>query len=198
MVWRVLSDVIFSRYIKPDSTVVDVGAGYCEFINAVCASKKYAVDLNPETVAHAASDVTVITGDCRRMTDFKENSVDIVFSSNFLEHLPSKQIITEMLSESQRILRKGGKIILMGPNIRFLADIYWDFYDHTIPLSDRSISEALLLTGFSIEKVVPKFLPYTTKTSMPINETFLRLYLCIPMLRMLFGKQFLIIGQKAC
>jgi len=32
-VWRVLSRDVFSKWIGSDSSVLDLGAGYCEFIN---------------------------------------------------------------------------------------------------------------------------------------------------------------------
>ena len=35
----------FSRWIPADATVLDLGCGYCEFINAVRARKKYAMDV---------------------------------------------------------------------------------------------------------------------------------------------------------
>ena len=42
---------------------------------------------------------------------------------------------------------KGGTLLILQPNIRFLADEYWDFVDHQLPLSDRSVVEALELLG---------------------------------------------------
>jgi general stress protein 26 len=34
-IWRVLCSDFFQQYVKPDDTVLDVGAGYCEFINNI-------------------------------------------------------------------------------------------------------------------------------------------------------------------
>ena len=47
--WKTLCESFFSKYVSPDSTVVDIGAGYCEFINSIRARRRIAIDLNPET-----------------------------------------------------------------------------------------------------------------------------------------------------
>ena len=43
--WLALSKYL-SRYIPPDSTVLDIAAGECLFINNVVAGKKFAIDLD--------------------------------------------------------------------------------------------------------------------------------------------------------
>src|SRR5271166_3560014 len=46
-VWAVLCKSFFQRFIKNDNTILDLGCGWGEFINAIQAGKKYAMDLNP-------------------------------------------------------------------------------------------------------------------------------------------------------
>ena len=123
-------------------------------------------------------------------------SLDVVFTSNFFEHLPSKRALVDTLSEACRCLRPGGRIIAMGPNIRYVGGAYWDFWDHHLALSDTSLSEALELLGFGIERKVPRFLPYTMVNRRRAPALFVALYLkCRPAWH-LFGKQFLIIARK--
>jgi hypothetical protein len=96
-------------------------------------------------------------------------------------------------------LRPGGRFIVMGPNIRYAYREYWDYYDHLLPLSDSSLSEGLIQWGFEIERVIPRFLPYTMNNSLPINEMLIRLYLKLPLSWRIVGKQFLVIAtKKAC
>src|SRR5512142_2795385 len=47
--WEALCRGFFDRYVRPSDTVLDLGAGSCEFVNAIRAKEKIAVDLNPET-----------------------------------------------------------------------------------------------------------------------------------------------------
>src|SRR5690242_11833179 len=96
-VWRVLS-AYFSRWISPQDIVLDLGAGHCEFINAVECRLKYAMDLNPETGELANSDVTVIHQDCSQPWQVAASSLDVVFTSNFFEHLPSKMALERTLA----------------------------------------------------------------------------------------------------
>ena len=40
--WRVLCDDFFSRWVPPGSTVLDVAAGHCEFVNNIKAARRIA------------------------------------------------------------------------------------------------------------------------------------------------------------
>jgi SAM-dependent methyltransferase len=196
-IWRVLCADFFSRFVKPSDTVVDIGAGYCEFINNITAAKKIAVDLNPDVSRFANPDVTVINASCTAVERLESGSVDVVFMSNFLEHLPSKQMVLDTFREAHRMLRPGGKVVVLQPNIRFLPGEYWDFFDHHTPLTDRSLVEGLQLAGFEPEYVVPRFLPYTTKSRLPKSAALVKLYLKMPWVWPLFGKQAFVVARRA-
>lgn len=84
----------------------------------------------------------------------------------------------------------------MGPNIRFLADKYWDFWDHHIAISDRSIEEVIKLKGFKVDLNIPKFLPYSMSNGNQPPLLFLKLYLKIKPIWQLLGKQFFLIANK--
>ena len=89
-IWQVLCRHFFSRFVRPGDTVVDIGAGYCEFINNIECRVKYAVDLNPNVKRFANPGIHVINEPCTAVATLASDSVDVVFMSNFLEHLPSK------------------------------------------------------------------------------------------------------------
>ena len=194
--WRILTRNFFQQWVRPSDTVLDVGAGYCEFINSIQASRKYALDLNPATSSKAAPDVTVLPQDVSRSWAMDPETVNVVFSSNFFEHLPTRDDLQHCLQEIYRVLRPGGRLLAMGPNIRFCYDVYWDFFDHYLPLSDRSLAEALELAGFAIERVIPRFLPYTMKGKKPPADIFVRVYLGLPSCWRFLGKQFFVVASK--
>lgn len=195
-VWRVLTASFFQGWVQPTDAVLDVGAGYCEFINNIQAKRKCALDLNPATPLRAAADVEVLRQDVTAPWSVAQSSMDVVFSSNFFEHLPTKAALQHCLREIQRVLRPGGRLLAMGPNIRFCYDVYWDFFDHFLPLSDRSLAEALEITGMKVERVVPRFLPFTMKGTKPPPALLIRWYLQLPVFWRLLGKQFLIVARK--
>lgn len=58
-VWRAICEYL-QPLVPAEATVMDVGAGYCDFINQIRAREKYAVDLNPETSRWCASDVRFV------------------------------------------------------------------------------------------------------------------------------------------
>jgi SAM-dependent methyltransferase len=194
-VWKVLSRY-FQRWIRPTDTVLDLGAGYCEFINNISALHKLALDLNPVTPLKAADDVKVVSQDVTKNWAIETGSIDVVFTSNFFEHLPTKQDLSHCLSEIFRVLRPNGRLIAMGPNIRFCFDVYWDFFDHYLALSDRSIIEAIEIAGFDKELIIPRFLPFTMQGKRPAQSILVRWYLWLPLAWRILGKQFLLVARK--
>jgi len=195
-VWSVLVGDWFSRFVKQDAAVLDLGCGYGEFINTVSCGQKFAMDLNPDAPKFLGHDVKFLQQDCSARWDLPGASLDVVFTSNFFEHLPDKSALGRTLDEIHRCLREGGRLIAMGPNIKFLAGEYWDFWDHYVALTEASLKEALMTRQFEIEVCRPKFLPYTMASGPRYPVAFLRAYLKLPLAWSIFGKQFLVIARR--
>jgi len=197
-VWKILVEDFFARLIPHDSALLDLGCGWGEFINHASARRKYGMDLNPDCSAHLDSAVEFLNQDCTNKWDLPDESLDMVFTSNFFEHLPSKESLDETLHQASRCLKADGQIICLGPNIKFLGGQYWDFYDHYLPLTEMSLSEALQLNGFEVAQCIDRFLPYSMSTGrpMPLSTMLLKMYLRLPLAWRVFGKQFLVIGRK--
>lgn len=194
-VWKVLAP-FFSQWFPQNGSILDLGAGYCEFINNAQAGTKYAMDLNPDVGNRAASGITVLQQDCSLAWPIPEDHLDAVFTSNFLEHLPDKSTINSVLSNVYRHLKPGGRIISLGPNIKFLPGAYWDFYDHFVELTELSLAEALSNCNFEIEKCLDRFVPYTMSQGRQYPVWVLKLYLSSPWIWPFFGKQFLVVARK--
>ena len=194
-VWQFLAKY-FGQWVPRGGSVLDLGAGYCEFINNVDAAVKYAMDLNPDVHGRAGAAVNVIQQDCSEPWPLPEGTLDAVFTSNFLEHLPNKEGVRKTLSNAHRCLKPGGRLIAMGPNIKYIPGAYWDFFDHYVELTELSLAEGLANCGFEIDLQVGRFLPYTMSQGRQHPIWMLRLYLALPMVWPLFGGQFLVIGRK--
>jgi SAM-dependent methyltransferase len=194
-IWEVLCRHFFQRYVARDAAVLDLGAGFCEFINHIECGRKYAVDMDEHVRQHAAADVEVHLGRSDDLSWLAPQSLDAVFASNFFEHMTSKDMLLATLAEVHRVLRPGGRILILQPNIRFAYDVYWDFFDHHLPLSDRSMVEALAISGFRPLEVRPRFLPFTTKSALPQSPLLVRLYLMVPLAQRLLGKQMFIAAE---
>jgi SAM-dependent methyltransferase len=194
--WAVLCRDFFQRYVDPSAAILEVGAGYCEFSNAIRADRKTALDINPDVRSHAAPDVRAIIGSALDMTAIERSSQDVVFMSNFLEHLTRQEILT-VLRECARVLRPGGRLLILQPNIRYSWRDYWMFLDHVTAIDDRALCEALELNGYRIERCISRFLPYSTVSRFPKALFLVRIYLRVPLLWRMFGKQSLVVAEKA-
>jgi SAM-dependent methyltransferase len=194
-VWSTLTDY-FSRWIPSDSVVLDLGCGYCEFINQVQCSVKFGMDLNPEARKRASADVQILEQDCSKPWSVPPASLTTVFTSNFLEHLPTKTHVEETLMHAHAALKAGGCLIAMGPNVRLVPGAYWDFFDHYVALTDRSMKEILTKCGFELNLCLAKFLPYSMSQGRTYPLWMLRAYLSMPAVWPLFGRQFLVIARK--
>ena len=195
-VWSVLVRRFFQRFIPPRAVVLDLGAGWGEFIRHVQADRKLAMDLNPELPTRVGSGVEAIMQDCSAPWAVAPDSLDIVFTSNFFEHLPNKDALRRTVLEARRCLKPGGKIICLGPNIRFVPGTYWDFWDHHVALTDRSLRELLELLGLQVIVCESRFLPYSMSQGFTPPLWMLEAYLRLPWAWRLFGKQFLMVARK--
>jgi ubiquinone/menaquinone biosynthesis C-methylase UbiE len=196
ILWETLVDAYFQQFVEPGDTVLDVAAGYCEFINAVRAGRKIAVDLNPTVRSVAAEDVEVIEARSTDLPDQLDDAVDVAWVSNFFEHLQDSAELLDTLRGLHRVLRPGGRLLVLQPNIRLTKAAYWDFIDHSLPLTERSLAEALSLTGFEVETMTVRFLPYTTESRFPISPVLIRLYLRLPPAQWLLGKQTFVVARR--
>ncbi len=195
--WKILCDGFFSKYIPTNATVLDIGAGYCDFINQIQAARRIAVDLNPDTAKSAGPGVEFYQTALERIDQAMDPAcVDFAFASNVFEHLRGPDVLLEVLAAIRSVLKPGGQLVIMQPNVRVLGGAFWDFVDHTLPLSEKGMVEALTLSGFETLECRARFLPYTTKGRLPRWAPLVRLYLALPPAQWLLGKQMLVVARR--
>lgn len=195
MIWKILVKDFFQKYVDKKDSVIDVACGYGEFINNLRCRKKIAVDINSDSRKNVSAEVEFHAGSSTNLGFIKNNSVDKIFVSNFFEHITKEQTILTV-KEFKRILKKKGQVLILQPNIRFLTSDFWMFFDHVTPIDDRALEELFLTQDFFLKKRVLKFLPFTTKSSLPKSSFLIKLYLRLPLLWLIFGKQSFLIFEK--
>jgi len=195
-VWEVLTRVFFQKLIGENSKVLDIGCGFCHFLNHLKAKEKTGVDANPSAGNYAAKDVTFIHSDDLCLKMLPDEHFDCVLLSNFLEHLDSTREVIALLVRVRELLKPEGRVIILQPNFRLLGPAYFDFVDHKTILTDKGIEEALNIAGFKIERRIIRFLPYTTKSKLPQHPFLVRLYLLLRPAWFLMGKQSLFVAAK--
>ncbi|BAY77154.1 hypothetical protein NIES25_36140 [Nostoc linckia NIES-25] len=195
--WKTLIEEFLQKYVGKDSTTLDIGGGYCEFINNIQARKKYLIDLNPDSQAFANPDVKVLNLDILKLTEQEKvtERFDRIFISNFFEHLSNKEELIEVLLFCFNYLKPGGAILIIQPNFKYSIKEYYDFIDHQLPITHLSLQELLHTIGFKIDVLIPRFLPYSTK-GRPGSPNLLKLYLKLPFIWNFLGAQMFIKATK--
>ena len=184
-------------YIVTTGATLDLGAGYCHFINNVRSSKRYAVDLNEDNlVKYASSDVHIIKTSGSRLSEIADSSLDTVFASNVYEHFQTREEVLQSLNEVYRVLRDRGRFIILQPNFAYCSRQYFDFFDHRLIFTHQSMCEGLQLALFRLITVIDRFLPFTSKSKLPKATWLVELYLRIPLAWKLLGAQMLIVAEK--
>jgi len=193
-VWEEIAPHVHGLMGQPQ-IVLDPAAGRREFINAVSAKERWAVDEVAYPEASRDSGVKTITSKIMD-ADLPHSHFDGVFVSNFLEHLFTQEDIFEFLQRMNQLMLPGGRIAVMGPNYRYCSKQYWDMADHYIALTHTAIAEHLYTAGFEPERIIPRYLPYSFRGILPPSPVLTRFYLRATPAWKLLGKQFLVIGRK--
>ncbi|MFL9879123.1 class I SAM-dependent methyltransferase [Herbaspirillum rhizosphaerae] len=192
VVWKTLIQAVFQKMSPTGGTVLELGAGYCEFINNITAAKKIAVDLWPQFPSYANKDVQAVVGEVSNLDFVTNTSVDTVFASNLFEHLDQDEFAA-CLSEIKRKLTANGRLIIMQPNYRYASTEYFDDYTHKAIWSHVSIRDFLDAHGFDVTDLQPRFLPLSMKSRLPSWPILIKTYLKSPFKFM--GKQMLVVAQ---
>ena len=191
--WAIVTRWIESRLDNPKS-VLDPAAGRGEFIIASHAIERWACDLSDQRTSWPTG-VTTRFGDIYKV-DLPINYFDLIFVSNFLEHLATPDEIYQYLVQLRKSLKPGGMLAIMGPNFRYCAKEYYDFADHLLPLTHRTIEEHLAAAGLKHQSTVARFLPLSFRSQRFSFPWLVKLYLAVPIFWRMFGKQFFIVATR--
>jgi SAM-dependent methyltransferase len=184
------------RYVDSDSPVLDIACDRGYFIRNVHAAERWATDVRdvsnslPPEVRFVQSDGLALA------KAVPKGHFGTVFMSNYLEHLGSGDQVIEQFRVAWDLLRPGGRVVVLQPNLRLTGPAYWDFIDHKVALTEKSLVEAAENAGFATERVVVRFLPYTTKSRLPQHPALVRAYLQFRLAWWLLGGQTLYVGRR--
>lgn len=194
IVWKVVARHLAGR-VPSSAEVLEIGAGYCDWINNVRAARRVAVDLWPELPTCVAAGVRSIVLDVAKdLRSLGESSFDVVLASNLLEHF-SPDVAASIVADVAVVLRGGGRFIVIQPNFRHAWRRYFDDYTHRSIFTDVSLPALLRSKGFDIEEVRPRFLPYSMRGAhVPITPWLVNAYLRSPIKPM--AGQMLVIAKK--
>jgi ubiquinone/menaquinone biosynthesis C-methylase UbiE len=193
--WSALWDYSLGRIMKDATTIVELGAGWCDFINNATSARRVAVDLWPGLVDATAPGVEAHVGYAHDLGFLNDGSVDVVFASNLVEHLTHEQF-DQMLTEADRILRVGGQVVLIQPNYRLTYKRYFDDFTHVSMWSEVSLSDFLTSRGWQIERAEARYMPFSVKSRLPVSRFLIRCYLASP-IKPAAGQMLVVARKKA-
>ena len=194
--WRPICKYL-QRYVNPDGVTLDLGAGFCHFINEIQSKSKIAVDINAENLDRFADpNVRRVTSSGSDLSLLPQSSIDTVFASNVYEHFTSREEVAASLREVYRVLRAGGRFVILQPNFAYCHREYFDFFDHRLIFTHRGMEEGLISAGFTIERAIGRFLPYSSKSRLPRAPWMVSLYLKLPLAWKILGGQMLLVARK--
>lgn len=91
-----------------------------------------------------------INFDLTKKFPFKDNSIEFIYTSHFLEHMTFKEL-TYLLSECYRVLKPGSKISVVVPNARLYIDAYLN--NDTFLSYDEMFEGGKVETGSPIDQI---------------------------------------------
>ena len=191
--WREICAYL-QRYVPINGSVLDVGCDRGYFIRHIQARERWATDMRDMRAA-LPSEITFVQAQGERLE--LGRTFDRIFMSNLLEHLSGSDAVIALLARCSELLAANGQVIVLQPNIRLIGASYWDFIDHRVALTERSLAEAAQQAGLRTLKIITRFLPYTTKSRIPTHPLLVRAYLAFPPAWRLLGKQTLYIAGRA-
>ncbi len=142
----------------PLGRLIDVGPGSGEFLAQMRDLGWDVLGVEPDlAAARAATDahgVEIVVGQFEE-TKLSDDSVDVVTLNHVIEHLPDPIAV---LSECRRVLKPGGKLVLLTPNTQSWGHkrfgecwLPLEQPRHFILFSPRTLETTLKRAGFSID-----------------------------------------------
>jgi SAM-dependent methyltransferase len=191
-VWNRIAAYVY-RLMGNPRVVLDPAAGRGEFISAIPAPERWIVDVVDQV--SPARGLNVVLGDVFSV-DLPADHFDGVFVSNFLEHLATQAEVARFLKRMRHVMQSGGRLAILGPNFKYCYRSYFDFADHTLALTHVAVDEHLHAAGFEVRSVIPRFIPFSFRSSLPASGLLTGGYLSFPPAWRVFGKQFLFVASK--
>ena len=192
VLWKTLWQSYFRHRVAGNACVLELGAGYGQFINNVVARRRIAIDAWPGFISHLAPGVEGIVGDVSDLSMLEDGSVDYAFASNVFEHLGQPQLVLTLASLAKK-LSAIGTLTILQPNYRYAYREYFDDYTHVSVWSHVALNDFLVANGFEVTELCPRFLPLTIKSRWPVWPLLIKAYLASPIKPL--AKQMLVVAR---
>ncbi|MDY7000916.1 MAG: methyltransferase domain-containing protein [Thermodesulfobacteriota bacterium] len=137
----------FAPHVRPEDVVLDLGANDGFMLSLLDCAKRIGIEVNPHSRALAPAGVEMHED----FSAIPDSSIDVVISNHCLEHIPMP---LQALGEISRVLKQGGKLVLVTP----VDDMHkpWapgDPDNHLHTWTPLNIGNLLTEAGFTVQSV---------------------------------------------
>ncbi len=182
-----LCGYLFGRFgMKKGDKVLEVGCGRGDFLKGFKELGLDAYGLDREkTVSEQLNGIELQYRDVEKEKfPYGDGTFDVVFSKSLIEHLIDPG---NFMQECHRVLKPGGRIIIMTPDWGSLMKIFFDDYTHRQPYTVCAVKDLLNIFNFkdsgseifyqlpiiwkypalkTVSRIIRFFVPVTTKSSI--------------------------------
>lgn len=142
-----LCNYITNKYFITRGKVLDIGSGKGNHLVGFARNGHEVFGIDKRRECTTSLDGFNIK-ECDIETDrfpFKSNTFDWIFSKSVLEHINNTD---NFMKESLRVLKSGGKVVIMTPAWESQYRFFWDDYTHVRPFTRKSLQNSMRITGF--------------------------------------------------
>lgn len=159
--------------IKPGSNFLEIGCGRGDFLESfqkaglVCSG----VDLSDYCNKNKADLKVTCLDVSKEKLPYQDNYFDVIYHKSFLEHFYSPD---NLMKETYRILKPGGRLIVLTPDWVSQMKVFYEDYTHCRPYTTQALRDILQVYGFS-EVGAELFYQYPAIWKYPALKTLSRL-----------------------
>lgn len=168
-----LCKYLFNTFkLKPNDRLLDIGCGRLEFARGFhkLGVEVFGVDSSNSIFEFVKGDKIVVKKvDLEKeLVPFDNSYFDVIFCKSFIEHFyyPEK-----IVKEVYRLLKPGGKFIILTPDWEANYKIFYDDYTHRTPFTITALRNILAIHGFCNISVV-KFRQLPLLWRFPVLDIF--------------------------
>lgn len=138
---QLLCNYIYENYLKKKGKLLDIGCGKGTHLNAFRRLGINAIGV--DRLKEAAADNTCNLE--KEPLPYKDNTFNFVFTKSVIEHVYNTD---NFLEEIYRVLKPGGKAIIMTPDWASCYKYFYIDYTHVRPFNRKNLQDAMLVKGF--------------------------------------------------
>jgi SAM-dependent methyltransferase len=161
-----LAEHLFESYdLKPGQKFLEMGCGRGDFLLEFnrLGLDCIGVDRNLHTQVTDSGIRFLQTDLSKDSLRLKDNSIDIIYHKSVLEHVYDP---AHLMSESLRLLKPKGKIIILTPDWASQMTVFYEDFTHCRPYTPQALKDLFIMNGLkNIEVKKFRQLPQTWENS---------------------------------